>query len=74
MAKWTAHVSDERPCKGSLWVDVMRADGSIDIVFPALGWNWSLNTPNAILAWRESCLQFPNGTEGAEIILREIAA
>lgn len=59
---WVDHDTDVCPVSRSVWVDVMRYDGSVDYAFPAFGWNWSriglygpINT--CISAWRVSAYQ-----------------
>lgn len=55
---WRNIDARECPVARYIWIDVMRADGSVDYAMPAGGWNWQCfelhGRDQSIVAWRYS--------------------
>ena len=55
---WRNLAARECPIASYIWVDVMRADGSVDYARPAGDWNWQCfelqGRDQSIISWRYS--------------------
>ncbi len=78
---WIENETGKCPCDRSVWVDVMRANGEIDVAMRAGTWNWSKAREvesagvSPIFAWRKSTVQLCGEYgPGVTIRLRPVAA